>query len=754
MSNDFLRSSPSRDVIDPLIYQSLAESELRSTTSTKPSKGKNSKKNHKKNQQQQQQMHPQSSVPPSASKSFNPVNAISSGWTPLISKTYFNEQILSFNSTPNKYLLSNLNNTNNNNPNNNNNLLNTNQLNQDYLDFTSGLNLTPFLNHNNLNILQQTSSSSINQQLNNITPFHEKTLHLTDFFMDSPIRQTPLKDLDTITPSRFKLNYSDKKPSLSGNNKFDPKSAQKRSITQIDTPPRQPHKLSITTKANDDSNKENNNESLRNESDDEDDYDEDQDELLQKTRFFLQTPSKKVLSNITNFSKTPIKHDIDREILTKFQTPAKQIPSSPSSPSTVIMSSAVKPGVDNTNTEPNDNSNDDHIQDEEDSNETTDEEDNDNDNDNLNQPPSPTPKKDGKQLREEASIPVMGVFSEKKTKPIPSNKASLTANYSKGSRISSNDSFDSDKGKGTGGLKGNRSKMQAGMNKFQIIFTDVHTLMNNRKKKSSNEQQSSSNSSGSKHKSSTTPNLPRKQLQPPPQQQQSQEVQLLKPNYNSNHHHNHQQSLSDHNISINTSKEISIMSGVGNTSHLNLTSGTDQSMELGGITTTPNGKFFLDKVFDKNSPQTQNLLNSTYYMIQQQQQQHQQQLQQHNISMPPPTNAKQQQQLYQQQMVHPSQYNLQPQQQSQQPQHPIMMMMSTPQHQNVINYANYGSDNLSPDDDSTGNFINFPKDTSSASSSQPTSSSSAPSSQGYMLGMSQSMMMPTMMNMKNNNDGK
>ena len=111
------------------------------------------------------------SIPPSASR-VNGSSTNLSGWTPLISKTYYNDLILPFTTTPNKYTLP---------PN----LSNSGSKDVEFIDYGQGLTLTPFLSHN----LNMVSTSSLNHQLSNITPFHDKTLHLADFFMDSPIRQ-------------------------------------------------------------------------------------------------------------------------------------------------------------------------------------------------------------------------------------------------------------------------------------------------------------------------------------------------------------------------------------------------------------------------------------------------------------------------------------------------------------------------------------------------------------------------------------
>ena len=263
-TSEFLRSSPTRDDNDndydlkkPIIStQTPLHNKISSIPLTKSSTSTSLK-----NQQQQQQQFTMGtpSITASASKYINQSLNLS-GWTPLISKTYSNEQLLLFNSTPNRLVFSN--NTNNNNNNNNNNNSNSNTSIND-LDF-QGFGLTPFINHN-INVLG--SATSTNQFNPNFTPYHEKIFqNANDFYIDSPIRFginnnnnnttnnnnsnnnqnfTSNQDIQAITPSKFTLNSVANKKILQ-----DPlKSATKRSIALLDTPPRQPHKLSITTKA-------------------------------------------------------------------------------------------------------------------------------------------------------------------------------------------------------------------------------------------------------------------------------------------------------------------------------------------------------------------------------------------------------------------------------------------------------------------------------------------------------------------------
>lgn len=114
-TSEFLRSSPTRDDNDndydlkkPIIStQTPLHNKISSIPLTKSSTSTSLK-----NQQQQQQQFTMGtpSITASASKYINQSLNLS-GWTPLISKTYSNEQLLLFNSTPNRLVFSN--NTNN-----------------------------------------------------------------------------------------------------------------------------------------------------------------------------------------------------------------------------------------------------------------------------------------------------------------------------------------------------------------------------------------------------------------------------------------------------------------------------------------------------------------------------------------------------------------------------------------------------------------------------------------------------------------
>jgi len=515
MSNDFLNSSPSRNLIDPLIYHN--------TPSNEDSKKK----------------------PPHPASNKN--IAVTTGWTPLISKTFFNEQLLSYSNTPNK-------------------------LDIDYQNFS----LTPFYNNH----------------LSNITPLQERTLHLQDFFIDSP-ENGPIKDLQTITPSKFNIATPLKKPLL-----IDRKPSQKRSIGLVDTPPRL---LSKATKSVQDQ---------------------------------INTEDKKPVSNATATSqpKTPSKlSDITnrltnskekKELSAHFETPPKQ-QIAVSSPSTEIMSSAVKdsPKTDVDDAYETDEEDGDIVQ---------------------NNPNSPTPK-----MKAE---PVMGVFSERK-KPIQAPPTFSTMG-------SQDQSSNNDKKK-----LGN--KRTQGRTKFQIVFTDVHTLMNSKTKKKPEAPKFKS-----KEKSSKTSSSQAQQDQPLSAHEFLMSSQM-KPLSNS---------FSEHNISTASSKEVSLISH--NNSHLNTTD--HSSFDLGGLSSTPNSKFILDKVFDKQSPHQFNNYFQQYG------------------NMPPPSKH-QHPHIQQQQPQQPLTQQQQQHQQLQQQQQQYAMMMSTPQHQNVMNYVS----NLYQNDNSpTGNDLN------------------------------------------------
>lgn len=420
------------------------------------------------------------------------------GWTPLISKNN------DMNITPSSKFLNNI-------------LVNFNQQPSGDIDYSNGLNLTPFLNHNiNLNLLNSNSinhvinnqiqlqsnqgSSSNNQNANtslnmsglSFTPFHDKSLLLSDFFSDSPIKGTPLKDLQTITPSKF---LDKKRTSIFQ----DPKSATKISLDNLNQMNKDKAKI------------------LNDETDEEVDNETDDEENKSKKRKFqkIATTPSKILIDITNeqnkLKRTPIK-----ELPMTFRTPAKVIDNS--SPSTVILSSATKSPKENI-------------------------------------PQSPTPNKSFK--------PRMGTFSEaKEPKPKKKKLNNTPTNLPiKTSIINTN--------QGTRFKPSNRAQMQAGMNKFQIVLNDGNNVKRGRK---------------SKKNTKKTP-----QTAQTYSQQQIPQPQIKIP----------KQSMTTNN------GEVSNLSVNSMVSH-NITQVTDHTSF--DISATPN-KFSLDKFFDKNSPNSQNLLN-------------------------------------------------------------------------------------------------------------------------------------------------
>jgi len=632
-------------MIDPAIYNSFPDiQEDRNSSSANNGNG-----NTLQHQQQQQEHSQQPVGPPSAHKSHNQLPSNLTGWTPLISKTIFNDQLISYNSTPsgkffNGVLSGHVNNE---------------------IDYAQGLNLTPFLTHN-LNI---PNSNSHMNGISNITPFHDKTLHLTDFFMDSPIKQTPIKNIDTITPSKFKIGSERKyiKQSVFQ----DPKSALKRSITQIDTPPRQPHKLSILNKHEARYEKTNTIDGkveIKGDEEDEEDEENEAEEnekkdtnasFHNKNKLYelnLQTPSKTVLKDISNINKiqnksTPVPRNLKKS-KESFETPSKQIPDS--SPSTVIMSSAAK----SSTSKPVKSSDMDSGKGVTVKYSTT-----------QNLPPSPTPKKDIPINTDNVDVlkPAMGVFSEKKSKPLK-GKQSVFKNLSGDSTGTSTINAKT--------KNNSKAQMQAGMNKFQIIFTDVHTLMNkkNKLKKSNN---ATSNPKLKRSQSTNRSNEEQSQINDNVHSRSLTRSSTAPVTNHQSYQTAHKVVSSNDNVSMNTSsKEVSLISGNSNsmnTSNLNMSSTDHSSFELGGLSSTPNGKYFLDKMFDKPSPQShQNLNTNQYYSMNQS-----------SLSNMPPPNPNTSR-------PHPTvaQHNLlHAQQQQQHPMMMMMMMMSTPQHQNVVNYG-------------------------------------------------------------------
>ncbi|KAI5966162.1 uncharacterized protein KGF55_000471 [Candida pseudojiufengensis] len=727
MSSEFLRSSPARDDTEDIILNKIP-----SITQTPASKKLNNKSIKQEQQNIQSNSFPIPIVPPSTSKYFyQPPNL--SGWTPLISKTYSNEQFLSFNSTPNKLFISSTHQLQQQGQQTasayHNSLLNQHtqsqqhqqsqsQLHQQPNDYEyQGFGLTPFINHN-FNIMGNTSIS----QFNNITPYNEKLYQQNcEFFIDSPIRSKNNNNIEqqnfTITPSKFSLN------NVVNSKKIfqDPStSATKRSITLVDTPPRQPHKLSITTKASNDDeeasdnniqksqidgSQQNSDHSKSNydkispfktndkavedkETEDELDEEEDEENKDQPTvnlnnekqidkNILLQTPCKKPLKDISNNTNLEFNTPVNKQIVV-------------SSPTTIILTSTKK-STSKVKEELNDKEN--------------------------IPPPSPTPAKISLQ-------PKMGVFSENniinnnkpKSKPKPkpnsnqnqkskskstknlnsntsSSKPSSQAKTYESSTNSSSSSLDLNP---TKSRQENKAKMQKGMNKFQIVLSDVTPVIPKKKSKDKPKFQQTVKQPTLIPLQPPGPPLPQQNIisssSSQPQQNivpstSSQTQPQLPPSLN-----NQSSSVMDHNITMNSLKEHSSIishsnnSINSNSSHLNLT--TDHSsFDIGGISSTPNSKILLDRIFEKQSPQQLFYLqqpNMHHHHNQQQQflqpqipSQQQSQLQQGSMLPPQSTQPKQNLPHQSQQQPPPPP----PQQQN----FPIMSMMSTPQHSHIYN---------------------------------------------------------------------
>lgn len=200
-------------------------------------------------------------------------------------------------------------------------------------------------------------------------------------------------------------------------------------------------------------------------------------------------------------------------------------------------------------------------------------------------PPSPTPNKD---IKIDKVEPVMGTFIEKKPKM--------------GSLIDAKAPI------GKGKLK----QKAGGMNRFQIVFTDVHTLINSKKKRPI-----TNDSSGDALVSDKLENRAgRNQMKKPNgkllQYHSSQPGGSLSPGplssgVNTFHGaHSYSAPLSQNfNTSINTSREFSMINNsTVNTTASNMTSGDQSSFDLmqGGLMSTPNGKYLRDFLFDQYSP--------------------------------------------------------------------------------------------------------------------------------------------------------
>ncbi|CAK9438260.1 uncharacterized protein LODBEIA_P24990 [Lodderomyces beijingensis] len=725
MTSEFLRSSPARSeeeykfVKFTSTAQTPASSKLSAIAFAK-SITSSATKSHKS----APPLPPPPTFPPSASKlSNNPANF--TGWTPLISKTYSNDQILSLNSTPNRMFApasaANLQQHQQPAPPTQDRTGTSNQplftAPQDY--DLQGFGLTPFINHN-FNIMGSTYTT----QFYGITPYQERIFQQNcDFFIDSPIRTNNNNNKNNpenfaITPSKFNLN------TIASSKKLlqDPlKSATKRSITLIDTPPRQPHKLSlITTKARSDTDEEDEEEEEEEEverkeiqeeeqrekqgeqdevrkedeekrrarnspfveasfeerkaeeetdeeaNDDVDDEDKDDIDEEDEPVVSFKTEIPSHIQQTTPCKKKPLK-DVSNRLRQEFNTPGKKmIPLS--SPSTIILTSSKDDAEARTKNKIK---------------ESADDKEN-------NMPPSPTPAKI-------PTRPIMGIFSEKKTtakpkaKPRPKSASSMSS--SKSTSSSTN------KPRGTASQAENKTKMQAGMTKFQIVISDMNTFAG---KKKTRKQQHKGDSSKS------APAIKPPTIQPPMQSQSQPQPQPP------------MSSLMDHNMTINTTREQSTMLSLGNnsintSSQVNIT--TDQtSFEMsgmGGMSSTPNSKVFLDRIFEKTSPQQMAYFpqhmqqhhpvaayNPHSVMPQPHPQQPQPQSQQEPMQPPPPPMASTN-------MPPPPQPPLgvvkQFQPLQQQANFPIMGMMSTPEHSHIYN-ANTGNEMFSTQVPSPWNY--------------------------------------------------
>lgn len=538
-----IMSSPARNNIDPLICSYLEQNEKVRTASTPNnlapktrllSSGQAQFVNH---------------GPAPNLSSTNSVNAQipgNSGWTPYLSRTSQPEGILSHVSTPSSKMFSAL-------------FRQSQNLMPQEFDCGS-LNLTPFLAHN-VNMNQGSAPLSASQNVS-FTPLCDKSLHLADFFMDSPIRQTPRK-VSAMTPSRFSI--------APDNSKIDgqllSELSLKRSITLIDTPARQPFKKME--------------QSVKDEQ-----ADASRDEIMQPKLHNVNAPStarydlaraalKEISSNSAN--KTPFRNGSENK--NKFQTPAHPV----SSPSTVIMSSVTKSP----------------------------------EKDKDSAPPSPTPQKE---IKIDTAEPVMGIFSERKPKMGSLNEPK------------------------TGGKKSQKNK-SSGMNRFQIVFTDVHTLMNSKKKTSKNSNEApgtGQDKSDVKSESKQKKKVKEEPAQGPAAVQQTESSPHLNYSNVSTTHggHSYINSLSQNfNTSINTSREFSMMANsMVNSTSSNITAVDQSSFDLmqGGLMSTPNGKYLQDLLFEKFSPNIAHNLTARFNLITEHEDAQDGSGYQHKSFMPPP----------------------------------------------------------------------------------------------------------------------
>lgn len=521
------------------------------------------------------------------------------------------------------------------------------------------LNLTPFLTHN-LNLLNNPNSAGNLSNNVNYTPFYDKSLHLTDFFIDSPLRPSPSRAVETITPSRFAM-HPEKKNS---DTILEPAMSLKRSITQLDTPARHPFKKNDSQLGND------KNDSLESDYENEN-YDPNNDHEKSFEENFV-TPSKKNVLKDTSrnlLNKSPIgstpKNPNSRKNL--YQTPAKLVVQM-SSPSTVIVSSAVKSPEDEEKKEV--------------------------------VPPSPTPKKERSDVETSTDLvsePVMGIFSERKAK----SKNDLPPKQN------------------TQAKKTNK-KQQSGTNRFQIVFTDVHTLMNSKKKKEGELEKKGDKKKPqrkvSAQKASQEPSFSqvpqfniqtsdnvhqrRHNSQHPLHRQQPQQA---PPAFAFHHSSSSLSASQDYNTTMNSSKEFSM---VGNNSTMNTTNpalnfsqNEHSSFEVvnPGMVSTPNRKYLLDNSFDKASPQAINQMTSSFnhFNVRQLDGLRHDDPNVFHRDMPPPKS-----------MMLPHGVQHAPRPTDLQQNAPGMnMMMSTPQHASVSNQNFFLGDESSPSNKETWSML-------------------------------------------------
>lgn len=488
-----------------------------------------------------------------------------SGWTPFLSRTTQPESILSHVSTPSSKMFSTLY-----------------KQNQSLLpsEFDcASLNLTPFLAHN-VNLIQQPGGPNSASQNVNFTPLCDKSLHLADFFMDSPIRQTPRK-VGSITPSRFTI-APDQRSGTRVESQLLAESSLKRSITLIDTPARQPFKkmeqsvesMEVKEEEDDLAGAEIGNVRISAEDDKlnigiENGY---------GNQYRRDSQARATLRDISAnaMNKTPFRNGSISK--SKLQTPAHPF----SSPSTVIMSSVTKSPEKGK----------------------------------ILEPASPTPQKE---IKGDTTEPIMGIFSERKPKM---------------------GSFQDARSSQPTGKK-TQKKPPANMNRFQIVFTDVHTLMNSKKKKGT----SSGNNNGANEKGDAKvgdrkqkkkgkdeiPPAPQRinsgRISPRPtfsNQNSSQSTSSTNSAHTSHSVHSshgappgYANSLTQNfNTSMNTSREFSMINNSTlNTTATNFTTSDQSSFDLmqGGLMSTPNGKYLQDLLFEKFSPNINHHMTSTKF---------------------------------------------------------------------------------------------------------------------------------------------